>query len=150
MELETIKLGAKWYKRVGISTLEHDHWVAGHARQAGSEEWMLRPGESHDAFGARILADLMASGKAFLILGGLLMPSDAERWTREGAFRTAAELALVTDPDEKRIANMELLTLVLDFFVRGLAYWMTSETSSDAEGKPAKTEAAASSASGAG
>lgn len=147
MESETISLGGVFYKRVGASTLEHDHWLAGHARQAGSEGWTLRPGESHEDFGARILADLMASGKAFLLLGGLLMPSDQQVWSREMAFKTAAHLASITDPEEKRIANTELLSLVLDFFVNGLAYWMTSETSSGAD-EPAKSAGAGSSASG--
>lgn len=148
-EQETIQLGKRWYKRVGVSTLEHDHWLAGHARQAGSDGWAIRPGESHEAFGSRILGDLMANEKAFLLLGGLLMPSDEEVWTKDLARATAAEMARLTDPDEKRIANTELLSLVLDFFVNGLAYWMISETSSEAEGAPAKIEAAASSASGA-
>lgn len=144
MGAETIQLGGRWYKRVGVSTLEHDHWLAGHLRHAGSGEWMLRPGESHEDFGGRILGDLMASGKAFPVLGGLLMPSDEEKWTREMAQRTADEMAGLTNPEEKRTANLELLSCVMEFFVSGLAYWLTSEGSSekvDGSGKSGTTTA---------
>jgi len=146
--VETISLGGLFYKRVGASTLEHDHWLAGHTRQSGSENWKLRKGESHDELGARILSDLMA-GRGFLILGGLLMPSDQAVWSIEMARRTAQHLAGLTDPEEKRIANTELLSLVFEFFVNGLACWMTSETSSEATDEPAGTGRAGSSGSGA-
>lgn len=149
MEHETIKLGGREYKRVGISTLEHDHYLAGHARQAGSEQWTLRSGESHEAFAARILSDLMASGKAFPLLGGLLMPADRKApWTVGIAGETARHMAGLTDPEEKRIANTELLSLVLDFFVNGLAYWMTSGKSSPEEVSGSATDPAAASGSG--
>jgi hypothetical protein len=118
--------------------LEHDHWIAGLTRQAGAEGWRLRPGEGHEEFGARILGDLMASGKAFPILGGLLMPVACERWTREIGMATAEHLKTISDPEEKKAANSELLTVVMEFFVAGLASWMSSGSSStEVTGGPA-------------
>ena len=148
-EQEIFELGGKWYRAVGTRTLQHDHFLAGATRQAGSERWMLRPGESHESLGARILGDIMASGKAFDMLGGLLIPVDTEKWTPGVAKETAVHLAGLTDPDEKQLANSALLGLVLEFFVNGLAYWMTSETSSTEEGsEPGPIGATTTSASG--
>jgi hypothetical protein len=135
---EKIILGGRTYRTVeDRTTLEQDHWIAGATRNAGSGDWKLRPGESAEAFGSRILSDLMASGKAFLILGGLLLPEDEKVWTPEIGYRTAAEVAALTDPEEKRRANAQLLSVVIGFFVSGLGSWMISGTSSE-EGEPGK------------
>lgn len=147
---ETYKLGGKWYRAISVPrTLEHDHFLAGHTRQAGAADWALREGESHEAFGARILGDMMASGRSFLILGGLLIPCDVEEWTAEVAAKTAHDLSRLTDPEEKKVANAALLGVVLDFFVSGLASWMISGTSSEAVGESGANGEAASSESGA-
>jgi hypothetical protein len=138
-KLETIKLGGRDFAPVLTSTIEHDYWLMSKIRAAGLDQVTKREEESADAFVSRLLSEVIDSGSAFDLLGGLLlpMPLPPEGWTPECAIETAAFIKRLSLPVDKAIVQSQMISLLIGFFENGLSSLTISPSSSaDMEKRP--------------
>ena len=91
-EREPIMLGGRAFLPLERTTVEHDHWYMRHVRASGLDAVELCDGETHAEYAMRLLGAALESGRALLLLGGLIVPGDAPggRWTPALAMETAA------------------------------------------------------------
>ena len=139
---EKLSLGGREYVHAGIGPLRQDLFLMAQARHAGLTDAALRDGETPEDFAARLLDNCLTSGRALLLLGGLLLPAGAkpEEWTEEMAYATAGHLGGITDGGEKAKVQVELVSALLAFFENGLASWIASGRSSAAVQPGAKNQ----------
>lgn len=133
-EAEKLSLGGRTYTHIGVGPLRQDLFVMMHARHAGLVGLTIYDHETPEEFAARILDLILCSGRALLILGGLLLPDGRrpEDWTEDMAYETAAALGAITDEDGKKAVQQEILSVLLGFFESGLGSWIASGRSSAA------------------
>jgi hypothetical protein len=145
MEAEKLSLGGKEYGYVGAGPLRQDLFVMMHARHAGLVGAEILPDETPEEYAKRLLDMVLTSGRALLLLGGLLIPAGKrpEDWSEEMAYETAGALGSITDADEKRKVQVELLSVMLGFFENGLGSWIASARASAAAAEPEKSPPAA-------
>lgn len=129
-------LGGRAFRSIGESTIQHDYTFMGMVREAGLDRPTLEPGETPQDFAARLLGEILSSGRAFDLLGVLLIPEGMEDtdWTPELGEETAAHLAHLTEPDDKAKVNGLVLSTLIDFFQTGLASYLSLIQSSPAGG----------------
>lgn len=134
---DPIMLGGRAFLTLERTTLEHDHWYMNHARSSGLDAVEPRDGETHSDYAMRLLGAALESGRALVLLGGLIVPADAPggRWTPELAVETAAFLRGLDDPVDKNRINGLMAAMLADFFAAGLISSGASPLSSD--GQPA-------------
>ncbi len=134
---DVIRIGGRDFEGIERSTLEHDAYCMRELRLAGLDAVALRPGESAELFGARLLYDVVSSGRLFELLGGLVVPlgMQAEAWTPAVAEDTATFLKRLIDPAEKEKAQRLILNILLPFFIDALGSSGASSASS-AESEP--------------
>lgn len=80
-------------------TFRRNIWLTGHSLAAGLGE-LGRVATPHDA--DAIAARLYSSGRASLILAGLLVPA-GQRWDQAQAEQLATTFDELTDPDDHRV-----------------------------------------------
>lgn len=153
--MEIITIGGRDFRAVSNSTIEHDFWVMDQVRGAGLDRIEMREGETQDQFVERIIIDSITTGRAFPLLGGLLMPADMlpEDWTPQIAHDTIEFLRKRTDESDKAKIKAQLVALLFGFFVKGVASPRTSpsysaKTKAGARGPSTEIEEAATSATG--
>jgi hypothetical protein len=146
---EKLSLGGREYVHAGVGPLRQDLFLMAQARHAGLTDAALRDGEAPEEFAARLLDSCITSGRALLLLGGMLLPagSKPEDWTEEMAHATAAHLGSVTEQADKVKVQAELVSALLGFFENGLASWIASTRSSPA-GEPGRKGESGGTASG--
>lgn len=148
---ETLSLGGREYERIEIGPVRQDLFVMMQARHAGLTDAQYREGETLEAYSERLLASILSSGRALLLIGGLVVekgkkPTD---WDEEMAHRTAGHLGSIVDLDEKKKLYAEIASTIVGFFAHGLGSWIASRRSSGNAGEPEKqTAASADTASG--
>lgn len=122
------ELGGRVFTVIGESTIEHDFHFMGLVKAAGLDRPTLRIDESPGDFAVRILGELLGSGHACEMLGCLLIPEGirSEDWTPKIAAETATFIGRLADPSEKQKVRALVLSLLIDFFERGLASWRAS------------------------
>jgi len=128
-ELHTI--GGVVYAPITASTINHDVWLMGLIHESGLSEATVLEGESPESWSKRFMYELMASGKAVRILGGLLVPEDigSDGWTPEVAGKTSEHLGSLTSEADKAAVFGILLTTLLSFFELGLiSLWSTRKS----------------------
>lgn len=128
-----VTLGGRAFRKIGIATLEHDFRLIGLLREIGLYEPYRLQSESPAEYGTRLLQDLIASGRAFDVLGHLLIPAEVppENWTPEIARETAGFIGALTRPEDKEEIQALTLGFLLGFFEHGLSSWRLSTTSSE-------------------
>ena len=127
-EQKIYNLGNKAFKALKQSTIEHDFWLMDTIRAAGLEQVTLRPGEEAETFATRLLHDVIASGRVFDLLGGVLVPADSNDldWTPEAALQTAAFMRKLSEPTDKILLQSLVVELLIGFFQDGLVALMLS------------------------
>lgn len=117
---------------IGESTIGHDVWFMRQIREAGLDQITIQAGESPVAFSRRLLHETLASGKIFLLLGGLIVPEGTSglAWEEGIALETADHLETVHEPREKAELQALVIEVLVGFFLDGLASLMISPTSS--------------------
>jgi len=122
MPEEKYILGGRTFLPLAESTLEHDVELFRLLRSAGLREIAMQKGESGEAFGQRLLEELLAGGKALELLGCVLIPegTKSEDWTPEIGSQTAAHLAKISNSSEKLQIQSLLISLLILFFEHGL------------------------------
>jgi hypothetical protein len=127
-----VELGGRSFVAVLETTAEHDFLTMGHIRATGLSEAAQRPDESPEDFAVRLVGDLAASGRAFDILGSLLVPEGTESlaWTPKMGAETAAFMRGLTDQRSKNQLYTLTAQLMLAFFQDGLLSFKTSKPSS--------------------
>jgi len=133
---EKLSLGGREYVEATIGPVRHDLFIMQHTRHAGLSP--IADGETPEAYMQRLLASVLSSGRALLLLGGLLWPAGTkpEQWDEELAYATAGHLGGIIDPEEKAKLYAELSRALLSFFENGLGSWVASAASSVAEAEP--------------
>lgn len=130
--MDTVTIAGRELKPVTNSTMRHDIWVQGQLEKSGLTHVAIHPEETPEEFAMRIFRQAAMNMDVFLLLGGLLMPAEAEpaTWTVEMAQATAKLLGDVTDPADKAKVQMQINSALTSFFVTGLSSLMTSPRSS--------------------
>lgn len=129
-------VGGRRFVPVSSSTLEHDFTFFRLCREASLDSIELLPGESAGDCGRRIMGQLAGSGHAFRFLGLLLVPEEVDplEWTPALMESTAEFFGKLSDPKDKAIVTGLLLSVLIDFFPRGISSFASSPTSSDGVG----------------
>jgi hypothetical protein len=129
-------IGGREWKAITNSTLEHDFWTMGQIRAAGLDRVVIEEGEKVEEFFLRIQREAINHGRAFLLLGGFLMPAEVDPldWSEEMAIETANFFRKLTDPADKRVVQLQFASMLAGFFANGLASLMTSRKSSEEAG----------------
>jgi hypothetical protein len=130
--MDNMEIGGQKWRAVKRSTIEHDFWLMKHIREAGLNAVHLRPGEKPEDFAVRLLHEVIGSGKAFTLLGGMLLPDGVpdEHWTPERAEQTAAFMRGLAADEDKAAVKSAIISLLTGFFEAGLASSDTSDTAS--------------------
>lgn len=138
-------LGGRTFLSVTDSTVEHDLHFHGIAGRAGLRFWKHED-ESVEGFAARILEEMIQSGKALDLLGCLLVPEEigVEGWTPEEARKTSAFIGQLRGEEDKARVRALILSLLIGFFGCGLASISTSPRSSSGATAASGTTAASS------
>ena len=85
--------------------------------------------EAPEAFVQRILQDLVCSEEVLNLLGCLLVP-EGQIWSSAIAYETAAFIGQLRDEQSKRVVASLVSSLLVGFFVSGLASIEISRSSS--------------------
>lgn len=133
-EQKTIVLGGLGFRIITNGTVKHDLWMYAQVKAAGLSELEIKPGQSPEAFVDEVLGRLMASDRALVLLGGLLLPERLEMkdWTPQVAAEVTAHLEGLIEPQDKALVRGTLASMVVGFFQSGLVSFVTSPTSSGA------------------
>jgi hypothetical protein len=136
--MDYLEIGGQKWRAVKRSTIEHDFWMMKHIREAGLDAVRLRPGEKPEEFAVRLLHEVIASGKAFTLLGGMLLPDVVpdEHWTPERAEQTAAFLRGLAADEDKAAVKSAIISLLTGFLEAGLRSYADSATASTAGSQP--------------
>jgi hypothetical protein len=130
--MDIIKIAGRELKPITNSTMRHDIWVQGQLEKSGLTHVAIHERETPEDFAMRIFRQAAMNMDVFLLLGGLLMPAEADpaTWTVEMAHATAKLLGDVTDPTDKAKVQMQINAALTSFFVTGLSSLMISPRSS--------------------
>jgi hypothetical protein len=130
MKTEYTFAGRK-FRALEVSTLEHDIFFMNQVRAAGLDKFAVPEGEQPEQTTVRILHEVLASGKVFVILGALLIPADIADldWTPELGAQTADFMRKLIAPDDKQQIQPLIISLVRHFFQSGAVYSTNSRSS---------------------
>jgi hypothetical protein len=130
-EMQSYNVGGREFRALQTSTLEHDFWTMRHLREAGLDQLRRNPDETAEDFAVRLLHEIIASGKAFLLVGAFLIPANMQDadWTPEVGASSAAFFGSLTGTRDKQIIQAIVVTLLTSFFQLGLSYSNNSRTS---------------------
>lgn len=143
-EQQVIKLGGREFAPVSVCTIEHDYWLMSKIRVAGLDQMAKGEGESAEEFVSRMLQEVILSGAAFDLLGGLLLPLPLapEEWTPKHAVETGEFIKRLSAPVDKATVQSSMVSLLIGFFEQGLSSLTISPNSSGDMEKQPMTEAA--------
>lgn len=132
MSADRLTLGGREFEPMTVTTIEHDFWLMSRIRTAGLDAMEKGAEESPEEFVARILDQVIDSGSAFEVLGGLLMPAQLppQQWTPAVAVETAKFIRGLTDPIDKAKVQSQMIAVLIGFFANGLTSLTTSRKSS--------------------
>lgn len=132
MERPSVVLGGRTFTRLEDGTVEHDFWMMAQIREAGLHAIEFEPGSDVGEVVEELLGRCLASGKAILLLSGLLLPEGMapEEWEPEVAQDIAAHIGKITAADEKAKLKPLIASMLIGFFKTGLASLKTSLKSS--------------------
>ncbi|MCI0356708.1 MAG: hypothetical protein L0099_16985, partial [Acidobacteria bacterium] len=118
------EIGSRKWRAVERSTLRHDNYMIRHILEGGLDRLRHNDGESLEDFAIRMLHAVLASGKMFDLLGGLLLAENVpdEKWTEAQAGETAEFLGNVIEEHDKTAVQEALMPLLLAFFAAGMDF----------------------------
>lgn len=136
--MDHLEIGGQKWRAVKRSTIEHDFWLMKHIREAGLDALRIQPGEKPEEFAVRLLHEVIGSGKAFTLLGGMLLPDGVpdEHWTPERAEQTAAFMRGLSSDEDKAALKGAIISLLTGFLEAGLRYAADSGTALTAVSQP--------------
>lgn len=126
--MDAIVIGGRAFKGAKNSTMEHDVFVQGMIAKAKLGRLEMLSGETPEDFALRIFRRTAINSDVFLLLGGLLLPAELSpaQWTEDVAKETAHFLRKLTDDNDKKIVQGQILGAIMGFFQKGLAYSVIS------------------------
>lgn len=130
-----VDLGGRLFRVIEDSTAAHDLWFMGHVARAGLTQATMQAEESSEDFARRLLDEILATGKALTLIGGMLIPEDVADtdWTEEIAGETSQFLGgLTAERDKAQILSL-VCTLLIDFFAAGVTSVVRTAGTSPAE-----------------
>ncbi len=116
-----VTIGGRQWRSLVRLTIEHDFWVLNQTEEAGISLY-TKKGEDPGQFAARLLREVIASGKAFLLVGAFLIPDELEdqAWSPALAQQTADFMRKLEGEEDKAILQNAIISLLLGFFEAGL------------------------------
>ena len=147
---DILNLAGRRYVPAHLTTLEHDAYFAAILLGAGVGDLNLQPGETLEAYGWRVMRQLVAAKALFLALACLIVPAGSvepprrglglwlERigllppqpavtgWTLDRAAETQHFLESLTDERDKQQVAGLVARLLFPFCKSGLRSWTTS------------------------
>lgn len=132
---QIIELGGRKFHSIEQSTIEHDLTVMRMLAEVGLDKAAQREGESYDDFAVRLLSQVIASNKAFDLIGGFIMEADCQDadWTPESGKAVAKFVSKLTSQDDKLQIRQLVVSLLVGFSQAGLLSFAASPTSSTEE-----------------
>jgi hypothetical protein len=132
MSADRLTLGGRDFEPMTVTTIEHDFWLMSRIRAAGLDAIEKGAEESPEEFVARIMHQVIDSGSAFEVLGGMLIPAQLppQEWTPAIADETAKFIRELTDPIDKTKVQSQMIAILIGFFANGLTSLTTSRKSS--------------------
>lgn len=142
MNLAVHEINGRKFYPVQITTIEHDFWIIRQVREGKLDNLKQGAGEPDEDFAVRAYEDVLASGKAFLLLGALLIEAGErdEDWSPAMAEANADFFRTLTAPADKAKMPHLIVTTFFPFFRAGLRSSKLSRTSLSGEepqGQPA-------------
>jgi hypothetical protein len=133
--MDYLEIGGQKWRAVKRSTIEHDFWLMKHIREVGLDAVRIRPGEKPEEFAVRLLHEVIGSGKAFTLLGGMLLPESIpdEQWSPERAEQTAAFMRGLAADADKAAVKSAIISLLTGFLEAGLASSGNSSIASESQ-----------------
>lgn len=148
--MSEIVIGGRKFCQLQNSTFEHDIWMTRKVREAGLAQAFISEDETTDQFAERLTLEVLGSGAALELLGGLFVPDGTvpEAWTPDMARETASFFGRVSDPESKAALRSQIASMLIYFFVNGVASLKTSLKSGNPKevADPHDTEAASTTA----
>lgn len=144
MKTPTIRLDGRDFHGVTQAlSAEQDSFIVGQLRLSGALPSLLaiknNPTEEE---AARLVTQIMVSGRMYQILGGLLT-EEGKVWSYESAVQNGARFALITADEEKVAMQSAVFQFVAGFFLYAV---QSSGTSPKSSGRSSKAERGASEA----
>ncbi|HET7552197.1 MAG TPA: hypothetical protein VFK04_12975 [Gemmatimonadaceae bacterium] len=125
---DVILLGGRRWRPAQETTARHDDWVMLQVIEADLET-LSQTAPGADA-AREILIRAIRSGKTYLLLAGMLV-EEGRAWTPESATANAEFFANLTSMEDKQTLRAALVhRAILPFFLRGVAFSRTSQSSS--------------------
>ena len=127
-----IVIGGRRFKPATESTLGHDIATQGHILRAGLSRIEMLPGEDVEGLALRLYQEACRSGEFLSLLAHLLLPADLKgsEWTPEVSAEVGQFFAGLTDPEDKRKVQAQLLSAFEGFMQAGLISIVVSQRSS--------------------
>jgi hypothetical protein len=146
---QKIGLAGRDFVPLGEATIEHDIEFMRLVTAAGLDDPAIRPGESGDEYGLRIMKQLLDSKVILPLVGCVIVPADLARrgilqrllewfriiprrraWSLEIMNETAAFLGDLDRSEDKRKVWLIVAEQLIPFLRDGLAPWVASRRSS--------------------
>ena len=130
---QVVTIGGRSFMAVQEGTLRHDLHYMELVSKMGLQSLQMRTEEAPEEYAVRLLGELVRAGAVLEMLGTLLLPvgKRPDEWTPAMAAETADFFAGLTNPADKAAVQGQVITLLLDFFERGMVGLWTSRKSSD-------------------
>ena len=148
---DTITLDGRKFRGVSHSlTANQDDYLLAHVRLAGALEvlgGLDGKEQTPERRAEELLTRILLSGRKHHILAGCLTEA-GKVWSREEADSNAARFAEITDFEEKRAMQSQIVQFVLGFFSSGALSSKTSPKSSNRSAKVPRTKSEAPASSG--
>ena len=116
----TYKIDGMTYREIERTTIANDFYNMKQFRAAGLGDCLRS--ETPEDFARGIVNAVIENGVPLTLLGGTLLPEGVpdEKWTPEQAEATAARLAVVSEPEDKKLIQQIIVAVVTSFFAAGL------------------------------
>lgn len=139
LELKGQDGNVRVFKAVLNSNLRHDIYTQGMIEKCGLSRINKRNDETAEEFAMRIFRQVALGGDVFALLGGLIMPAEADpaKWSEKMAAETAEFLGGVTDADSKARINNVIVSALISFLVQGLVSLTIFQSYSTSQGESA-------------
>jgi hypothetical protein len=127
-----IELGGRKFRAIENSTIEHDLTVMQLLGEVGLDSATQQEGESYDDFAVRVLSLVIASGKAFELIGTFLIKAEEadEDWTPESGRNIGRFVSKLCAQEDKLQIRQLVVTLLVGFSQAGLLSYAVSPASS--------------------
>lgn len=142
---EMIQLGGENFIAQRNGCLEWEIWMQARITEAGLSRITTVKGETADQFAERMIAKALSSGKALVLLGGLMLPEgkSPDEWTPAMAADITRRMGKLRTAEDKEAAKGAIAAMLIGFFQNGFSSLKNSPSFSTQTGSREPITAAA-------